>query len=271
MASSTLQLHADCDDLGDSGRPVLVLLHGFTGSGDSWRPVREGLRGLGPTIAVDLAGHGASPAPPEPGQYSMGACLDQLEALMERLGVSGAWWVGYSMGGRVALQMAARKPALVQGLVLVSATAGLSDEVARKARVAADEELAGAILSGGMEAFVERWLSNPLFSGLRKLPPEQRAEQRRQRLACNPLGLANSLRGMGSGAMPPLWERLAGINVPALLLAGGEDAKFSALAVQLKAGLPRATLRIIPGVNHLPHVEAPGAFLDAVNAFLREL
>ena len=267
MAHPLIALHGDWDGAPLPGQPVLVLVHGFTGSGANWNGVREGLRKIGSTLAVDLIGHGASPAPENVEPYSMPACLEQLEALLERLGISRAWWVGYSMGGRVVLQMAAHKPHLVEGLVLESATAGLRGEEERKARVAADEALAASILSDGIEAFTDRWLAHPLFRNLARLPAKQQAEQRAQRLGCNPLGLANSLRGMGTGAMASVWERLSKINVPALVIAGGEDHKFTAIAHELVAGLPRAELSLLPGCGHTPHVEDPAAFLEAVRSY----
>jgi 2-succinyl-6-hydroxy-2,4-cyclohexadiene-1-carboxylate synthase len=264
---SDIELNAQWEGPPSPGRPVLALLHGFMGSGESWNPVVEGLRRIGAVLSVELAGHGASPAPDRVDAYTMPACLDQLEALLARLGIPSAWWVGYSMGGRVALQLAVHKPALVQGLVLESATAGLRDERARAERRQADEELAESILTDGMEAFTDRWLANPLFQGLKKLPPEQRAIQLEQRLRNNPLGLANSLRGMGAGAMEPVWQRLGEIEVPVLLMAGEEDAKFSAIARELAGALPRATLHPLPACGHTPHVESPAAFLATVEGF----
>ena len=271
MRYSDIELNAQWEGPPPPGRPVLALLHGFTGSGESWNPVLEGLRRIGAVLSVDLVGHGASPAPDSVDAYTMPACLDQLEALLARLEITSAWWVGYSMGGRVALQLAARKPALVQGLVLESATAGLRDEGRRAERRRADEELAESILTDGMEAFAGRWLANPLFQGLKKLPPDQRAILREQRLRNNPLGLANSLRGMGTGAMEPVWERLPGITGPALVLAGEQDGKFSALAREMAELLPRSTLALVPEAGHLPHVEAPRAFLAAVSGFFAGL
>jgi 2-succinyl-6-hydroxy-2,4-cyclohexadiene-1-carboxylate synthase len=197
----------------------------------------------------------------------MEACLDSLEALWRKLGLPPAWWVGYSMGGRTALQLAVRKPALVAGLVLESATPGLEDAAQRAERVQADQALADFILAEGVAAFVERWLALPLFAGLRRLPPEQQAAQRALRLAHSAAGLAGSLRGMGTGAMEPVWNQLEEVAVPTLLLVGEEDEKFVEIARRMADKMARSTLRIVPQAGHTLHAEAQAAYLAAVNEF----
>lgn len=267
-----LALHVDADPATGEAAPALVLLHGFTQSAETWAPLRDGLRRTGPhgtrTVAIDLVGHGASPAPPGVAPYRMEACLEQIEAALARLGLARAWWLGYSMGGRAALHLAVARPRLVEGLVLVSTTAGLDDPAGRAARVRNDEALAERIERDGVEAFVDAWLALPLFAGLRALPPAAFAAMRAGRLRNSATGLANSLRGMGTGAMEPLWARLAAIDVPALVLAGERDAKFVALGRRLAAALPRARFEVVPGAGHPVHLERPDALVAAVQGFL---
>jgi 2-succinyl-6-hydroxy-2,4-cyclohexadiene-1-carboxylate synthase len=263
-----LKLHFDWDGPPPAGGRALVLLHGFTGDTTTWEPLRPDLRQHGATLAIDLPGHGRSPAPRAAAPYAMAACVEQVTDVLEGLGIGAAWWVGYSLGGRVALQVAARRPERVQGLVLVSAAAGLADPAQRAARVAQDEALARRIEERGVAAFVEEWLARPLFAGLRALPPAARAAQRAQRLRNRAWGLANSLRGMGAGAMEPLWDALPGIAAPALLLAGEDDPKFARLAGEMRALLPAGRCRILPGCGHSLHVTHPEPFLEAVAEFL---
>lgn len=267
-----LPLHVDWDGTGGhrggSARPVLALLHGFAGDGTAWAPVREGLRSLGPTLAIDLIGHGKSPAPDDPRRYRMEACLDDLEAVLKGLGIPAAWWVGYSMGGRTALQLAVHKPHLVRGLVLESATAGIASPIEQGERRKADEALAQSILTEGMEAFVEQWLNQPLFEGLKRLPEEQLAAERERRVRQRPEGLAQSLRGMGAGAMQPVWERLSEIDVPALAIAGEDDEQFCRLAGRLALAIPGAQMLRIPHAGHMPHTENPRLFLNGVRGFV---
>src|SRR3954447_26110618 len=128
----------------------LVLLHGFTQTGRSWGPVREALGSRYRCFAPDLPGHGDS-AGRRP------ATFDAVAAYVGALKPERFALCGYSMGGRLALDVALRMPARVQWLVLVGASPGIPDAAERAARKAADEELADRIESDGLEAFVASW------------------------------------------------------------------------------------------------------------------
>jgi len=265
---SPVHLHADWDGPPPSGRPVIVLLHGFSGDATTWDALRPALREWGSTLAIDLLGHGRSPVPARPGPYALKPCLAQLAAVLKRLEIGRAWWLGYSMGGRVALQMAVHRPGLVAGLVLESASPGLAEPEERAARVRADGELAAFIEREGVAAFAARWGALPLFAGLKRLPPERLAALEAQRLRNDPAGLANALRGLGTGVMPSAWEALGRVRAPTLLLAGAEDAKFLALNRRMAAAIPGSTLRVVAGAGHNIHAERPDAFTAEVLDFL---
>jgi 2-succinyl-6-hydroxy-2,4-cyclohexadiene-1-carboxylate synthase len=143
----------------------------------------------------------------------------------------------------------------------------LDGENARRARRRADEALAEGILLGGMEAFVDHWLGLPLFATQGKLPPHVRAAARERRLRNRPEALAACLRGLGIGAQPSFWGDLASIEVPALLLAGEEDTKFTQISRQMAEQIPAADLRVIPKAGHTIHLENAFAWLAAVRTF----
>ena len=132
---------------------------------------------------------------------------------------------GYSMGGRIALHVALAHPERVTRLVLVSATAGIEDDAERAARRGRDEALAAWMQDHSIEEIAERWGAQPLFAGQ---PPEVAAAARADRLRNTPAGLAASLRGVGTGAMTPVWDRLGELEMPVSVLAGERDAKFVA-------------------------------------------
>lgn len=232
----------------------LVFAHGFTQTARSWTPLArllaERLPGI-ETLAVDLPGHGDAP----------GRADANLWASARGLVAAGraATYVGYSMGGRVALHAALAAPLRVRALVLIGATAGIDDLAERRARRRADDRLADRIERIGVAAFLDEWLANPLFAGL-----DESAAGRDDRLRNTATGLAASLRATGTGTQIPLWDRLGDITVPVLVIVGADDAKFTALGERLVGGLPDAELAVVPGAGHSVHLEAPAATADAI-------
>ena len=256
-------------EIGGQG-PHLVLLHGFTGSAESWRGHIAAFGNKFETVAVELLGHGASDSPADPARFRMDRCVEDLAAIFERLGFARANLLGYSMGGRVALHMAATHPERVGTLVLESASPGLAGLTERQERVASDAALADLIEQQGLEVFVERWSRLPLFASQACLPAAVRADLRAQRMRNNPRGLANCLRGLGAGVAPPLWDRLREVRIPTLVIAGALDHKYVAIAQAMAASLAAGRLAIVPDAGHAAHLEQPEAFDRLVLEFLVE-
>src|SRR5262245_59822409 len=190
--------------------PTLVLLHGFTQTRQSWRPVVTALGGRRHAIAPDLPGHGLAAARPA----SFAACTGYVRAL----GGEGRFALaGYSMGGRIALHAAFALADRLDRLVLIGASPGLADAAERAARREADDALADRIEQIGVEAFAAEWGALPLWEGQ---PERVRAAAHADRLRNTPAGLAAALRGLGTGVMEPLWERLPSLEVPVTLAVG---------------------------------------------------
>jgi 2-succinyl-6-hydroxy-2,4-cyclohexadiene-1-carboxylate synthase len=248
--------------------PPLVFLHGFTGSAASWASLSRDLASDHRVIAIDLIGHGASSAPVDPSRYAFEQALHDLAEVTAQLGVARASWMGYSLGGRLALGMALDDPERVSSLILVSATAGIHDEHERHQRTEADEVMARRIDEAGVEAFVDEWERLPIWQSQGTLPDEVSRMQRNIRLGNRAVGLSNSLRGMGQGAQPSYWERLGEIEVPVLLMAGALDRKFVGIAGQMGVRIVEATLSVVPGAGHAVHLERPREFVDDVRKFL---
>jgi 2-succinyl-6-hydroxy-2,4-cyclohexadiene-1-carboxylate synthase len=246
----------------------LLLIHGFTGSGLSWgEDLISGLAQAHQVVAVDLIGHGESDMSTDPERYRVGEMLQDLEQVLDALSIEKARWLGYSMGGRIALAGAVMTPSRMSSLVLESASPGLARENERKARRRADEALAEGILRGGMEAFVDHWMGLPLFATQGKLPPKVRSQTRERKLQNRPEALAACLRGIGTGAQPSFWDSLLDITMPTLLMAGEGDGKFTQVAEQMAEGIPGAVLRLMPKAGHAIHLENPFAWLAAVRTF----
>ena len=163
------------------------------------------------------------------------------------------------MGGRVALHAALSLGARVERLVLVGASPGLATAEERAARAAEDAALADRIEAIGLEAFVREWAAQPLFDGM----PRGVAElARSDRLRNTASGLAAALRGLGTGVMPSLWERLGELAMPVELVVGERDEKFRAIAERMEGALPDARLHVVPGAGHAVHLEAPDAVVE---------
>ncbi len=248
--------------------PPLLLLHGFTGSArmwsaqvDAWSP---GFR----VIAPDLLGHAGSEAPDDPTSYALERQAQTLADLLALLAAAPATVVGYSMGARLALVLALEHPASVARLVLESPSAGIADQADRAARRQSDEHLADDIERDGVEAFVARWETMPIFASHADLPADVQAQQRAERRRHSAVGLAASLRGAGQGAMSPIHDRLALITAPTLVLAGARDKSGLERARAVAGGIPGARLEVIDSAGHTPHLEAPDVFVRLTNEFL---
>jgi 2-succinyl-6-hydroxy-2,4-cyclohexadiene-1-carboxylate synthase len=248
-----MALHADRRGQG----PPLVLVHGFTQSRRCWGPEVGELALDHEVICVDAPGHGRSPD----GQVDL---RDGARLLAETGGE--ATYLGYSMGARFALHVGLVVPSAVRGLVLLSGTAGIEDEVERAARREQDHRTAERLVTEGLEMFLEGWLRQPLFA---TLPPERAF--RSERLENTVAGLRASLERAGTGSQDPVWDRLGTLAMPVLVLAGALDTKFVAVAERMTASIgANATLAIIEGAGHAAHLEQPDRFLAALQPWLAD-
>jgi 2-succinyl-6-hydroxy-2,4-cyclohexadiene-1-carboxylate synthase len=234
----------------------VVLLHGFSGTHRAW----DGVVGrLHPErylpLALDLPGHGQEANAERPITFA-GCVATVLARAPERFALC-----GYSLGGRVALHVALAAPERVARLVLVSSSPGIEDEAERAARRLADHRLAGELERIPFEEFIDKWRTQPLFAGD---PPEVGAMAREEMRRNDPDALAWVLRGIGTGEMAPLWDRLAELQMPVMVLAGERDAKFQALGREMVELLVNAELVVVPGGHCLP-LENPAAVAERVS------
>ena len=240
--------------------PVL-LLHGFGQDHRCWGPLGDALADRGRVLAVDAPGHGRSAAPADLELTGTAALLAEVAA------TSGGPVdvVGYSMGGRTALQLLVDHPGSVRRAVLIGATAGIADDDERTARAEQDRATAARLEEVGLQVFLDEWLALPLFAGL---PDWARFDEFRRANTVD--GLAASLRHAGTGSMAPLWDRLVQVAAPVLCLAGADDAKFCALGGQLAAALPHGEIVTVPGAGHAAHLEQPERTTELVVELLAQ-
>ena len=277
--------------------PRILALHGFTGRGADFAPLRAALGRRGGTardgglhwLAPDLPGHGANRSldctpeallhwidaqratllgaptaaavPPHPTEPQVAH-----NARATSRAPNNPILLGYSMGARAALLHACRRPGAWAGLILISPQAGIEAPGAREQRRAADAALADRIERIGCARFLEEWADHPLIRSQQTIPKAWREAMRANRLAHRAEGLAASLRQFGQGVFPNLWPELERIRCPVHLLTGSDDPKYDRIAKSLREALPTATHTTLAGAGHAPHLEQLGSFLSALNA-----
>ncbi len=246
-----MALHSERNGTG----PRVVLVHGFTQTGRCWGPIADDLEADHEVVRVDAPGHGGS-AEVEAGLRDGAGLIGDAGGL--------ATYVGYSMGARYCLHLALAQPSRVRALVLVGGTAGIEDRAERAARREQDLRTAQRIAADGLEAFLDGWLSQPLFA---TLDPE--AACRTERLANTVRGLQSSLVRAGTGSQVPLWDQLPRLTMPVLVVAGQLDAKFATLGERMATAIgANATLALVPEAGHTAHLEQPATFLGILRPWL---
>ncbi|WP_233193625.1 2-succinyl-6-hydroxy-2,4-cyclohexadiene-1-carboxylate synthase [Sporosarcina sp. P3] len=256
---------------GNEQLPAVVLLHGFTGSIATWQKTIEALMTDYYVIAVDLIGHGKTEAPETMNRYKMEEQIKDLYEVLQKLEIEKTVVIGYSMGGRVALGFTAMYPEKVTSLVLESSSPGLRTSEQQLARRTADAKLADRIEQQGIIEFVDFWQEIPLFQSQKKLSASQQQAVRNERLNQRPIGLANSLRGIGTGSQPSYWQSLEQLSLPVLLLTGSEDVKFESIAQEIMKSLPNAQHETIKDAGHAIHVEKPQQFVTMIKSYLKKM
>lgn len=220
----------------------LVMLHGFTQSPEAWDPVRRHLPAVAGGVSIEAL------AEEVPDHLDFAATA---HAVVEAGGAG--IYCGYSMGGRLCLRGALDRPELVRGLVLISASPGIADDAARVERARHDADLAAEARAVGVEAFLRRWLDQPLFSTLET----DAAEVSRRARATNLERLGHQLRVLGQGAQEPLWARLGELRMPVAVVTGRADHTYEGIGDAMAVQIPGATRVRLDGGHALP-LEQPG-------------
>jgi 2-succinyl-6-hydroxy-2,4-cyclohexadiene-1-carboxylate synthase len=226
------------------------MLHGFTQTGRLWGRFGEKLETHRTLVCVDLPGHAGSDAVradvPTTAQLV-------AETVRGDIGDGPCDVLGYSLGGRISLHLAAGDALEIHRMVVIGATAGMEDAEARERRRRSDAELADRLeATGDVAGFVKRWLSGPMFSGL---PAAATGEEERVRNTA--AGLASSLRLCGAATQEAIWDRMSDLRPALLAVAGMDDIRYAAHAIRLARIAPQAVASLVPGGGHAVHLAQP--------------
>jgi 3-oxoadipate enol-lactonase len=244
--------------------PALLLLHAFPLSSAMWTPQLERFGRQHRVIRVDARGFGESDLWPDP--LSMDRIAEDAAAVLDHLGVNRAVVCGCSMGGYAALAFARHFASRLRGLVLVDTRAAADTDEARAGR----HTLAQKVLAQGAAVVADAMLPKILGATSHRDRSQLVDRVRQWMLAARLQAIASALHGLG--ARPDSRPTLSNIQVPTLIVRGEEDVIASAPdAEEMQRGITGSRVVTIPAAGHLPSLETPEAFNEAVLTFLGSL
>lgn len=246
--------------------PIILFLHGFMGNCNAFQTVISQLSHRFCCVAVDLPGHGKTRAIGGEDAYRMPNVAKAIVDLLEELNIRRCFLVGYSMGGRLALYLTLHFPEKFAKVVLESASPGLKTATGRSRRRQRDAQRAHQLETTDFNSFLLQWYRQPIFHSLSAHRDFEKLRDRR--LENNPVELAKSLRNMGTGTQPSLWEKLPENQTPLLLLVGESDNKFQVINEQIAQQCPAAQVKIIPESGHNIHWERPQIYAQTIRDFI---
>ncbi len=248
------------------GYPALLMLHGFMGSGKSFGSLIPALKSFCNPVTIDLLGHGETEGSEMHYRFSAKEQVADITKLISEQLSFPVFLLGYSMGGRLALQCALHRPDLFEGLILESTTFGIENPQEKQARQSLDSRRADDIL-GNFPQFLLEWEELPLFKDA-SLTDQQRKAVRDIQSDQDPVAMSNSLLGFGTGTMPCVKNRLGELQLPVKLIAGAEDTKFVRIMNTMARHLHDASMSVIKGAGHRVHLEQTESYIALIKEFI---
>jgi 3-oxoadipate enol-lactonase len=238
---------------------AVVLAHAIGCDHRMWESLATALAPRYRVLAVDLRGHGRSPVTARP--YSLEGLAGDVAALLDRLGVGQAHWVGLSMGGMVGQAFALAHGERLGRLVVANSTSAYGPEGRGMW-----EARARAVEAGGMAAIKDMAMSRYFSDEFRARHPEV-VETTGERFLATPA--AGYIACCDAIADLDYTAALPRIRARTLVIAGERDAGTPpAMSEAMARGIAGARLAVIPGAAHLSAVEKPTEFNALVRDFL---
>lgn len=254
--------------------PTILAFHGFGGSGQDFEPVAKALDHLGlnwiaPRLSAFTPRH--AHFPDEEPYLLREEFLRSIHQIIKECGVKKLIVMGYSIGGRIALQYTLCHQESVRGLILIGATPGIRDASLMLERRELEEEWIDRIDSEGVVAFQNYWQTLPVVASQVRIPEEIKEAIRNRRRAALPRELIFSLKLFGQGVFPALWDNISELEIPALLVAGADDEKYLELAQEMQKEMKHGTVEAISSAGHMAHLENTPAFANCCEKFINKL
>lgn len=262
----SVSYHVNLLETADPQASYIVLLHGFMGDGRCFDLLVSQLRDTFHIVTVDLPGHGQTRGATTAARYKTEEQLLDLKLLFEDMSLPPFFLYGYSMGGRLALRFALQHPAMLKGMILESAHAGIKSPSTRKQRSKKDHRWARWI-KRDFSSFLSWWQQLDIFQTHSPAGNQQSWYTKIQH-SQDPEQLAMSLQKFGQGAVPPVHRHLSQLYLPTLLATGEYDAKYRERMKRMQADLPHAQLKIISDAAHRVHLDAPQQWYPVIKNFI---
>jgi pimeloyl-ACP methyl ester carboxylesterase len=250
------------DPVPEGTDPPLVLVHGHPFDRSMWAPQVEHVGRTGRrVIAPDLRGYGRSTV--VPGKTPLEAFARDIAALLDHLGVAEIVLGGLSMGGQIVMEFHRLFPDRLRGLVLADTAPQAETEEGRRGRNA----LADRLLVEGMRGYAEEVLPKMVAPATIQRFPAVAEHVSRMMRGTPPEGAAAALRGRAE--RPDYLASLARVHVPTLIVVGSDD-EFTPIddARLMHEVIPGSSLVVVGGTAHMPNLERPAEFNDALQTFL---
>jgi len=240
--------------------PTLFLFHSLLSDRASFDAIAPDLARSHRTIVPELPGFGKSAAV----DGGLAEVADRMaEAVTDAANSGDVTVLGNGYGGFVALQMAIRHPEIASRLILADCGAAFS-ETGRQAF----RNIAAASREKGLQAITEVAMRRLFAPEFQAQNPDLMHDRREAFLKTNPRVIESACDALAGLDLRP---QLSGVKIPVLVLVGEHDeATPPPMSRELAAGLPNARLKIIPGCAHVPQLQAPRLFLDAIGDFIAE-
>ncbi|MEA5621580.1 2-succinyl-6-hydroxy-2,4-cyclohexadiene-1-carboxylate synthase [Nostoc sp. UHCC 0251] len=256
--------------IGNPDKAAILFLHGFMGNIGEFDEAIKLLSDEFYYLTLDLPGHGKTQVLGGDEYYTMENTAHALINLLDELKIAKCFLVGYSMGGRLALYLTLHFPERFHKIVLESASPGLPTELEQLKRIKSDTQigrkLAISIEKTDWAIFLSNWYNQPIFGDIKNHPEYDRMIA--IRLQNDPHELDKSLRFMGTGCQPSLWQKLQNNKIPLLLIVGEYDEKFISINTEMAKICEYAQLKIISNAGHNIHFENTLAFVENIKVFL---